>query len=81
MSHHHLFKALDRSLRDLMRNDLPFSKKLFILGGDFRQILPIVHQGQWPNILDAASQVSVVETLPTTLPPYQHAHPQTPEQW
>ena len=42
MSHRYLFEALDHSHRDLMRNDLPFGGKLFIIGGDFRQILPVV---------------------------------------
>ena len=35
MDHHHLLEALDRTLRDLMDSDLPFSGKVIVLGGDF----------------------------------------------
>ena len=36
------FEAFERSLRDLMRNDKPFGGKIIVLGGDFRQTLPII---------------------------------------
>ena len=36
------FKAFDRILRDLMKCDLPFGGKCIVLGGDFRQILPVI---------------------------------------
>jgi len=31
----------DRTLRDIMNNDLPFGGKIIVLGDDFRQLLPI----------------------------------------
>lgn len=35
-------EIIDRTLRDVMDNDLPFGGKTFILGGDFKQVLPVV---------------------------------------
>ncbi|KAG2978461.1 hypothetical protein PC128_g21092 [Phytophthora cactorum] len=46
MTHRHAFEAVDRSLRDLMDNDdEPFGGKVFVLSGDFRQILLVVVRG------------------------------------
>lgn len=45
------FEALDKTLRDVMScvingsEDLPFGGKTIVLGGDFRQILPVVPRG------------------------------------
>ena len=45
------FEALDRTLRDVMRAESeenalkPFGGKVIVLGGDFRQILPVVKNG------------------------------------
>jgi hypothetical protein len=35
-------KTFDRSLQDIMGCELPFSGKVMVFGGDFRQVLPIV---------------------------------------
>jgi ATP-dependent DNA helicase PIF1 len=53
MAHRYLFEALDTWLRDLMQIDEPFGRKLIVLSGDFRQILPVVRRGQRPNIVEA----------------------------
>ena len=51
------FEALDRTLRDIMRveseeNALkPFGNKVIVLGGDFRQILPVVKNGSKYDIV------------------------------
>ena len=48
MNHKHVFGAVDWSIRDLMRhkdeNNLnkPFGGKTILLGGDFRQVLPVL---------------------------------------
>lgn len=51
MMHRWCFEAADRSLRDIMsKNDplnefRPFGGMTVVLGGDFRQILPVVRKG------------------------------------
>ncbi|KAG5560902.1 hypothetical protein RHGRI_004059 [Rhododendron griersonianum] len=35
-------EAVDRSLRDVMSNDIIFGGKSIVFGGDFRQVLPVV---------------------------------------
>ena len=35
-------EAFDRSMQSLMNNDKPFGGKVLLLGGDFRQTLPII---------------------------------------
>ncbi|XP_013691111.2 uncharacterized protein LOC106395105 [Brassica napus] len=41
----HCFESLDRSLTDIIGNkdNLPFAGKVVVLGGDFRQVLPVIH--------------------------------------
>ncbi|XP_015932828.1 uncharacterized protein LOC107459129 [Arachis duranensis] len=54
------FEALDRTLRDLMsfidqyKTHQPFGGKVVVLGGDFRQILPMISKGSRHNILSSA---------------------------
>ncbi|KAF8109299.1 LOW QUALITY PROTEIN: hypothetical protein N665_0098s0027 [Sinapis alba] len=51
MAHRHAFETLDHSLKDLLSHDnplaatLPFGGKTVLLGGDFRQILPVIPNG------------------------------------
>ncbi|GBM18863.1 hypothetical protein AVEN_137244-1 [Araneus ventricosus] len=40
--HVHAFIAADRLLQDLTNCSLPFGGKVVLLGGDFRQVLPVV---------------------------------------
>ncbi|XP_016178806.1 uncharacterized protein LOC107621286 [Arachis ipaensis] len=60
------FKALDRTLRDIMvsvsdRNkDLPFGGKVVVLGGDFRQVLPVIPKGSRAEIVMASINSSVL---------------------
>jgi hypothetical protein len=54
------FEALDRSLRDILRNTnensgkKPFGGMTVVLGGDFRQILPVLPKGRRHNIVSAS---------------------------
>ena len=43
--HRHALDAVDRTLRDITDIDLPFGGKVVVMGGDFRQILPVVPKG------------------------------------
>jgi hypothetical protein len=64
MTHRRCFEALDRTMRDILSEKkpsnamLPFGGKPVVLGGDFRQILPVVRKG---------SRSAVVERLSRTL--------------
>lgn len=59
MTHKHCFEALDRSLRDILRfsnngnMDIPFGGKVVVLGGDFRQILPVIPKGTRQQVVHA----------------------------
>ncbi|XP_015689952.1 uncharacterized protein LOC107303779 [Oryza brachyantha] len=60
MTHKRCFEALDRTLRDLLSKQapsnsiVPFGGKVIVLGGDFRQILPVVRKGSRASIVDAS---------------------------
>ncbi|KAG3159081.1 hypothetical protein PC128_g21365 [Phytophthora cactorum] len=69
MVHRHAFEAVDRSLRDQMDNDdEPFGGKVFVLSGDFRQILPVVVRGTPAQTIDACLKSS------TLWPKFQQLH-------
>ncbi|RCN31185.1 hypothetical protein ANCCAN_23039 [Ancylostoma caninum] len=38
-------EAVDKLLRDITQTDLIFGNKIMLLGGDFRQVLPVVRKG------------------------------------
>ncbi|KAG8174784.1 hypothetical protein JTE90_013184 [Oedothorax gibbosus] len=44
-------EIIDRTLKDVMNNSLPFGGKTFILGGDFRQVLPVVKKATRSQIV------------------------------
>ena len=46
------FEAIDHLMRDLTGKDIPFGDKIFILGGDFRQTLPVVHRASDTVIIE-----------------------------
>ncbi|XP_056855859.1 uncharacterized protein LOC130505286 isoform X1 [Raphanus sativus] len=49
----HCFESLDRSLADIMRckEKKPFAGKVVVLGGDFRQVLPVINGGSRTEIV------------------------------
>ncbi|XP_024313446.1 uncharacterized protein LOC112270036 [Brachypodium distachyon] len=60
MTHRRCFEALDRSLRDVLSEEdptmsaNPFGGKVVVLGGDLRQILPVVEGGLRSKIVNDA---------------------------
>ncbi|KAM5575513.1 hypothetical protein ABKV19_014465, partial [Rosa sericea] len=64
MCNKHCFESLDKSLRDILSNskntqiEKPFGGKPILLGGDFRQILPVVTGGTKEQIIEASLNCS-----------------------
>jgi ATP-dependent DNA helicase PIF1 len=60
MANKHCFEALDKSLRDILRftnqnsDERPFGGMTVVLGGDFRQILPVLTKGKREHIVNAS---------------------------
>jgi hypothetical protein len=60
MTHRQAFEALDRTLRDIQSakfphaESIPFGGKVVVLGGDPRQILPVIEGGSRAQIVNAA---------------------------
>lgn len=59
MQHRYAFECLDRSSRDIMKSmdparmNMPFGGITVLLGGDFRQILPVITYGERAEIVSA----------------------------
>src|SRR5699024_7662240 len=50
-------QAADQLFRDLMgMPDLPFGGKTFVVGGDFRQVLPVIRGGTKCDVLNAVAK-------------------------
>ncbi|WOH12888.1 hypothetical protein DCAR_0832397 [Daucus carota subsp. sativus] len=60
MAHKYCFEALDRSLRDILKDkyedsiNKPFGGLTVVCGGDFRQILPVIPKSTKADIIDAS---------------------------
>lgn len=59
MTHRHCFEAVDRTFRDILKVSShgsgckPFGGKVVVLGGDFRQILPVIPKGTRSMIVNS----------------------------
>jgi ATP-dependent DNA helicase PIF1 len=58
MTNRWAFEALDRTLRDIRKNDENFGGVVVVCGGDFRQILPVVKRGTAADVVDACLKKS-----------------------
>nr|GEV60185.1 hypothetical protein [Tanacetum cinerariifolium] len=62
LRHRHAFEAVDRTFRDICKHDNPnaenevFGGKVVVLGGDFRQILPVIPNA--PRAVVVASTIN-----------------------
>ena len=59
----HALHAIDRLLQDITGVTVPFGGKIFLLGGDFRQVLPVMPHG---------SRTSIVENCLKRSPLWKH---------
>ena len=66
MMNKHVFEAVDRTLRDIMAPvhpglaNKPFGGKVVVMGGDFRQILPVVTKARKAEIVAATLNQSTI---------------------
>ncbi|KAI3709788.1 hypothetical protein L2E82_39554 [Cichorium intybus] len=58
MAHRQAVEAVDRTMQDITNVTLPFGGKIMILGGDFRQVLPVVRRGTRAQIVDSSLRMS-----------------------
>ncbi|XP_066916947.1 uncharacterized protein [Clytia hemisphaerica] len=49
----HALEAVDRMLRDICNSGVPFAGKVVLLGGDFRQTLPVVKRGSPAQVVES----------------------------
>ncbi|XP_024964511.1 uncharacterized protein LOC112504793 [Cynara cardunculus var. scolymus] len=53
-------EALDRTMQDITGVRLPFVGKIMIMGGDFRQVLPVMRHGTRAQIVDSSLRMSPI---------------------
>ncbi|RWS25337.1 uncharacterized protein B4U80_04936 [Leptotrombidium deliense] len=53
-------ESIDIALRDICKNDDPFGGKLMLLGGDFRQVLPVVKRAGIQQIINSTIKRSII---------------------
>jgi len=60
MAPRYALKIMDRTLRDIMNNDLPFGGKIVLLGDDFKQLLLKCTRGTRSEIVNLSIKFSSV---------------------
>ncbi|XP_021974952.1 ATP-dependent DNA helicase PIF1-like [Helianthus annuus] len=58
MAKRQAIEAVDRILQDITGVRLPFGGKVMVMGGDFRQVLPVVKRGTRAQIVDSSLRMS-----------------------
>ena len=58
MAPRYAMEVMDKTLRDIMNNDTIFGGKIVVLGGDFRQLLPVKVRGTRSEIVDLSTNRS-----------------------
>ncbi|XP_021974543.1 uncharacterized protein LOC110869610 [Helianthus annuus] len=72
MVHKHAFEALDRTMKDVLsssmghHSELPFGGKVIVFGGDFRQILPVIPNGNVGSENDGEALIEIPDDLAIT---------------
>ncbi|XP_076951428.1 uncharacterized protein LOC143624770 [Bidens hawaiensis] len=54
ITHKHVFQALDKSCKDVLKSNSFFGGKVVVFGGDFRQILPVIKKGSRQQIVNTS---------------------------
>ena len=60
MQHRFCVEAVDRTLQDILDNKKPFGGITVVLGGDFRQILPVIPKAVREQIIGASLRRSML---------------------
>lgn len=58
MLHRFVYECVHRTLCDLLKNDKHFGGKVVLLGGDFRQVLPVIRHASQAEIIESNLQRS-----------------------
>ncbi|VDP21600.1 unnamed protein product [Heligmosomoides polygyrus] len=62
-------EAVNSLLQDIMQKNEPFGGKILLLGGDFRQVLPVVEKGNCRDFVEAQSVTSQPFSPPAFVAP------------
>jgi ATP-dependent DNA helicase PIF1 len=54
MTNKPIFEAMDQTLHDLTDKNKPFGSIVFVMSGDFRQVLPVIPRGSHVDIIFAS---------------------------
>nr|XP_047125111.1 uncharacterized protein LOC100214786 [Hydra vulgaris] len=54
----HALSAIDKLLQDICNNKFPFGGKVILMGGDFRQILPVVKRSRPADVVESCIKCS-----------------------
>jgi hypothetical protein len=60
MCNKYAFEAVDRCFKDIMKSECLFGGKVVVLGGDFRQILPVIPHGTRMDIVASTLKRSYI---------------------
>ena len=60
MAPRYALEIVDRTLKSMMNNNLPFGGKIMVLGGDFRQLLPIKINGTRDEAVNLSIKNSIL---------------------
>ncbi|XP_021979197.1 uncharacterized protein LOC110875309 [Helianthus annuus] len=60
MAKRQAIEAVDRTLQDIIGVRLPFGGKIMVMGGDFRQVLPVIKRRTRAQIVDSSLRMSPI---------------------
>ncbi|XP_076936037.1 uncharacterized protein LOC143602975 [Bidens hawaiensis] len=63
MAKRHAIEEVDRTFQDIIGVSLPFGGKIMVMGGDFRQVLPVIKRGTRAQVVDSSLRMSPLWSL------------------